>query len=276
MPFGVRNAPAKFQHLVNCILSGMSRCEAYLDDIVLYSSSWSEHLNQIKYLCFRLAEANLTINFAKSEFGKATVTYLGKVVGNGCVKPISAKVEAICGFPIPTNRHELRRFLGMMGYYRSFCQNFASVVLPLTNLSPKIVFHWSEVCQQAFANCKALLASYWLVFLSWPPRILRKSFSLAIVASAYGAGTVLLKEDSNGIEHPVSYFSKKFNRHQKVYPTVYSKKPFPLCWLYTILKYIWVLLPQLLFIQIITLSFFLNRMINQNQQLMQWSLGRIT
>lgn len=95
-----------------------------------------------------------------SEFGKATVTYLGKVVGNGCVKPISAIVEAIYSFSIPTNRHELRRFLGMIGYYRSFCQNFASVVLPLTNLlSPKIVFHWSEVCQQAFENCKALLAS---------------------------------------------------------------------------------------------------------------------
>ncbi len=128
MPFGVHNAPATFQRLVNCILSGMSRCEAYLDDIVLYSSSWSEHLNQIKVLFFRLAEANLTINLVKSEFGKATVTYLDKI------KPISAKVEAICSFSIPTNRRELRRFLRMIRYYLSFYQNFASVVLPLTNL----------------------------------------------------------------------------------------------------------------------------------------------
>ncbi len=60
----------------------MSGCEAYLDDIVLYSSSWSEHLNQIKELFSRLAKANLTVNLAKSEFAKATVTYLGKVVGD--------------------------------------------------------------------------------------------------------------------------------------------------------------------------------------------------
>lgn len=77
MPFGVRNAPASFQSLVNHKLHGMSGCEAYLDEVVLYSSSWSKHLNQIKDLFSRLAEANLTINLAKSEFGKATVTYLG-------------------------------------------------------------------------------------------------------------------------------------------------------------------------------------------------------
>lgn len=104
MPFGVCNAPATFQRLVNRILYGMSGSEAYLDNVILYSSSWSEDLNQIKDLFLRLAEANLTINLTKSEFGKATVTYLGKIVGNGCVTPIGAKVEAICSFPTPTHR----------------------------------------------------------------------------------------------------------------------------------------------------------------------------
>lgn len=81
MPFGVRNAPATFQQLVNRVLSGLSGCEAHLDDVVLFSSSWTEHLDQIRELFVRLAEANLTINLAKCKFGKATVTYLGKVVG---------------------------------------------------------------------------------------------------------------------------------------------------------------------------------------------------
>lgn len=141
MPFGVRNAPATFQRLVNQVLSGLSECKAYLDDVVLFSSSWSEHLDQMKELLVHLSKANLTINLAKCEFGKATLTYLGKVVGRGCVKPINAKDDAISSFPTPCTRLELRRFLGIIGYYRGFCQNFASVVTPLTDLlSPKKPF----------------------------------------------------------------------------------------------------------------------------------------
>ncbi len=145
------------------------------------------------------------------------MTYLGKVVGRGCVKPIHAKVNVICSFPKPATRRELRRFLGMVGYYRGFCHNFASVVAPLTDLlSPKRPFQWSEKCQRSFENAKSLLANAPVLVT---PNF-EKRFLLAVDASAYGAGAVLLQEDCNGIEHPVSYFSKKFNRHQQVYSTV--------------------------------------------------------
>ncbi len=83
MPFGVRNAPDTFQRLVNSVLYGMHGCEAYLDDVVLYSNIWTDHF----------AAANLTINLAKCEFGKARVTYLGKVVGGGQVRPVEVKIE---------------------------------------------------------------------------------------------------------------------------------------------------------------------------------------
>src|SRR4029434_10688884 len=84
----------------------------------------------------------------------------GKVVGRGQVRPVGAKVEAICNFPAPSNRRGLRRFLGMVGYYRGFCENFASVVTPLTNLlSVKVPFHWTDASQQAFEAAKALLSS---------------------------------------------------------------------------------------------------------------------
>lgn len=205
MPFGVRNAPATFQRLVNQVLSGLSGCEAYLDDVVLFSSSWSEHLDQIRELFVRLAKANLTINLAKCDFGKATVIYLGKVVGQGCIRPIDAKVDAIDKFPTPVTRRELRRFLGMMGYYRGFCRNFASVVTPLTDLSPKKPFVWSKPCQAAFDNAKALLANAPVLVA---PNF-QKRFLLAVDACACGVGAVLLQEDADGIEHPVSYFSKK-------------------------------------------------------------------
>lgn len=84
------------------MLSGLKGCEAYLDDIVLYSSSWAEHLAQITELFKRLVKANLTINLAKCEFGKATVKYLRKMVGGGCVKSNNAKVVAIYNFIAPT------------------------------------------------------------------------------------------------------------------------------------------------------------------------------
>ena len=83
MPFGVRNAPATFQRLVNTVLSGLSGCEAYFDDIVVYSKTWEEHIQQLRVVFGRLSEANLTLNLANCEFGQATVTYLGKIVGRG-------------------------------------------------------------------------------------------------------------------------------------------------------------------------------------------------
>ncbi len=91
------------------------------------------------------------MNLAKCEFGQATITYLGKEVGQGQVRPLGAKVTAIAGFPTPTTRRELRRFLGMAGYYRSFCKNFSTIVQPLTSLlSPSRQFLWSDECQYAF------------------------------------------------------------------------------------------------------------------------------
>lgn len=128
MPFGLRNAPATFQRLMDTVLLGVHGCEVYLDDIVVYSPTWPEHMDMLREVFARLKDASLTVNLAKCEFGKAVVTYLGKQVGQGQVRPLTAKVQAILDFPVPTTRRQLRRFLGMRGYYRGFCKNFATVV----------------------------------------------------------------------------------------------------------------------------------------------------
>lgn len=120
MAFGMRNAPVTFQRLVNQVFAGVSNCTAYLDDVVVYSSTWIEHVAS-SHVFQRLADASLILHLAKCEFGKAKVTYLGKVVGRGEVHPLDGKVAAILAFPVPTTRRELRRFLGMTGYYRGFC-----------------------------------------------------------------------------------------------------------------------------------------------------------
>lgn len=89
---------------------------------------------RIRNLFDRLREARLTVNLAKCEFAKATATYLGKMVGQGNVRPVQAKVSVIECYPVPTTKKELQRFLGLVGCYRSFCKNFSTVVAPLTGL----------------------------------------------------------------------------------------------------------------------------------------------
>ena len=99
----------------------------------------------------QLVETSLTLNLAKCEFGKATVTYLGQV-GQGQVLPIEAKVSAISECPVPSTRRALCRFLGMAGYY-SFCRNVSTIIHPLTTLlSPKVDFVWTPECQYAFES----------------------------------------------------------------------------------------------------------------------------
>lgn len=145
---------------MHLVLGDVTNCEVDLDDIVAYSETWSEHLGTLTEIFERLKEACLTLNLAKCDFGKATVTYLGKQVGQGQVRPLLAKIQAILDFPVPRTRCELRQFLGMAGYYRGFCKNFADVVTPLTSLtSVSKPFVWSPTCQNAFESAKALLCS---------------------------------------------------------------------------------------------------------------------
>ncbi|KAI3372618.1 hypothetical protein L3Q82_023087, partial [Scortum barcoo] len=120
MSFGLCNAPATFQRLMNLVVSGLDGCAVYLDDVVVFSDSWDDHLHRISALFGRLAEAHLTVNLAKCEFARATVTYLGRVVGQGQVHPVDAKVQAVVQNPVPTTKKELMRFLGLVGCYRSF------------------------------------------------------------------------------------------------------------------------------------------------------------
>ena len=101
----------------------------------------------------RLSGAKLIINLSKSEFGRAQVTYLGHVLGQGQVKPVCAKLEAIAHCPRPENKEGLMRFLGMAGNYRRFCSNFATVAEPSTQLlSKKVKFIWNVRCENAFVE----------------------------------------------------------------------------------------------------------------------------
>ena len=111
MPFGMKNSPAIFQQLVNNVICGLDCCDAYIDDVIIYSDSWSDHRQRIRKFFDRLSKAKLTVNLAKTEFCHATVTFLGHLVGQGQVKPLEAKVNAISKFPVPKCKRQLMRFL---------------------------------------------------------------------------------------------------------------------------------------------------------------------
>ena len=217
MPFGMKNAPATFQRMVNKLVRDIDGCEGYIDDVVIYSDNWSDHIRQIKRFFQIMREAKLTINLMKSEFGKATVKYLGHIVGQGQVRPLDAKIQTIVKYPIPTSQKELARFLGMAGYYRNFCLNFSDIAAPLTNLlSKKVKFVWTDDCQLAFDKVKLLLQKS--PVLKSPDY--EKPFKLIIDSSDVGTGSGLVQEASDGLDHPVSYFSKKFLKYQKNYSVV--------------------------------------------------------
>lgn len=216
MSFGLRNAPATFQRLMNKVISGLEGCAVYLDDVVIFSDTWETHVARVRALFKRLSFARLTVNLAKCEFARGTVTNLGRVVGQGSVRPVDAKIKAILQYPPPTTKKELMRFLGLVGYYRSFCPNFSTVVAPLTNLLKREAhFEWSTACQGAFQNVKSLLCAAPVLVA---PQM-EKPFKLHVDASYVGAGAVLLQED-NGVDKPVCYFSKKFTCYQQNYSTI--------------------------------------------------------
>lgn len=269
MAFGMCNAPATFQRLINTLLFDLKNCNAYLDDLIIHTSSWEEHVQVLGEVFARLAKASLTLNLAKCDFGKATVIYLGREVGQGQVRPVDAKISAIVGFPPPSTRKALRRFLGMAGYYRAFCRNFSAVVYPLTHLlSPSTAFTWTPECQHAFDSLKTLLTH--APVLAAPN--FSKSFKLEVDASGVAAGAVLLQEDSEGIDHPVCYFSRKFAKHQINYSTIEKETLALLMALQHFEVYLGSsAVPVLVYTDHNPLTF-LSSMYNHNQRLMRWAL----
>ena len=270
MPFGMKNAPATFQRMVNKLVRDIDGCEGYIDDVVIFSDNWLDHIRQIEHFFQIMRDAKLTINLMKSEFGKATVKYLGHIVGQGQVRPLDAKIQTIVKYPIPTSRKELARFLGMAGYYRNFCLNFSEIAAPLSNLlSKKVKFVWTDDCQLAFDKVKLLLQKS--PVLKSPDY--EKPFKLIIDSSDVGTGSVLVQEASDGLDHPVSYFSKKFLKYQKNYSVVEKET----LGLVLALEHFDVYLGSTPFkIKVYTdhnpLTF-LKTMKNKNQRLVRWSLA---
>ena len=136
MPFGLHGAPATFQRLMDRVLRGCEDCStAYLDDVVVFSMTWEEHLEHIRRVLGAINAAGLTLNLQKCEWAKQETRYLGYLLGRGEVRPQVDKVEAIRNSPRPRTKTQVRSFLGLVGWYRRFIPQFATLATPLTNLT---------------------------------------------------------------------------------------------------------------------------------------------
>ena len=268
MPFGMRNSPATFQRAMNYLLHDLKGVGVYLDDILIFSHGWQQHLQQVDEVLSRLCQANLTVKLSKTSFGKATVTYLGHEVGQGIVRPRTANISAIMEYPVPATRKALMRFLGMAGYYRRFCPNFAETALPLTKLTGgSVPYKWTQNCQAAFEHLKAMLTRE--PVLRSPD--FTKPFVLHTDASDVAIGAVLLQENSNTL-HPVAYFSAKLDVHQINYSTVEKEL---LAIVAAVKKFECYLQPSIIPLKVYSdhnpLTF-LHRNKNSNQRMLRWSL----
>jgi hypothetical protein len=203
MPFGLSNAPSTFQALMNFVLKPfLRRCVlVFFDDILVYSSSWTEHLQQLRAVLQVLREHQLHIKRSKCSFATTAVQYLGHVISEEGVAMDNSKVSAVQSWPQPRSARGLRGFLGLAGYYRRFIQDFGTIAAPLTQLLRKEAFQWSDAATTAFeALQKALSAAHVLHLPDF-----NKDFIVDCDASGSGFGAVLHQGAG-----PIAFFSRPF------------------------------------------------------------------
>ena len=200
VPFGLAQAPAYFQQLVNQVLEGLDFAFGYLDDILVFSSDVDSHLEHIKILYQKLREANLKLKESKCNFLKKHVQYLGHIISGEGLEPVPEKLEAIEKMPPPTTPKEVKQFLGLIGYYRKFIPRFADIARCLTTLTKlDQLWEWTEQCQKSFELLKQTLMEHPILKYPDPNR----PYIMYTDASKYAWACVLTQEYEHNIEGKV-------------------------------------------------------------------------
>lgn len=215
MSFGLTNAPATFQRLMERVLRGLhwSILMVYLDDILVYGTSIEQVLARLEVVFQRLRAANLKLKPKKCHLFKKEVLFLGFLVGENGVHTDPAKIQAIKDFETPKSVQEVRQFLGITGYYRKFVKNYASISFPLNRLLDKnVLYNWDEDCDNAFQTLRQRLIS--APILGLPAR--EGLMILDTDASKYGLGGVL-SQVQNGQEVVLAYSSKAMSKQERQY-----------------------------------------------------------
>ena len=216
MPFGLCNAPATFQRLIERTLAGIQWYIAvlYLDDIIVFSKTFDGQLDNLRRVFERLTEAGLLLKAKKCVFFRHETSFLGHIVSKEGVKPDPAKITAVMDIQMPKTVTELRSFLGLTSYYRKFVKDYAKVAKPLYDLTrSKVTWDWTESCEKAFLSLKENLIH--TPILAYPD-VNGSEFILDTDASSYAIGGVL-SQIQGGYERVIAYASRTLEKAEQNY-----------------------------------------------------------
>ena len=215
LPFGLHSAPILFSRLMSEVLGDLRNVFVYLDDFIVFSENEYEHMKTLKIVLERFKMAGLKIKVRKCQFLKDELDYLGHTINKDGIKMQQGKIRSILDYPPPVNVKGIRRFIGMIGYYRPFIKNFSTIAAPLTDLLKQDKdFVWGTEQQGAFEQLRGkLIENPILVYPDFS-----KDFYLATDASGTGLGAVLLQKHRTRMR-VISYGSRVLNETEKRYST---------------------------------------------------------
>lgn len=215
MPMGLTNSGAELCSLIDSLFGSEFEPHVfpYLDDIVVVTETFEQHLEFLEKVANKFKYANLTISPQKSKFGFRRLKYLGHIIDEEGVGMDKSRIEAIESFPTPRGIKEVQRLIGLAGWYRRFIRNFAELTAPITELIKKgTKFKWNDECQKAFEQL--IIALTTAPVLACPDYNL--PFEIQADASKVACGAVLVQYQ-NGIERVIAYMSQKFTPTQQKY-----------------------------------------------------------
>ena len=215
LPFGLCNAPATFERLMETVLSGLHWVSllVYLDDVIVFGDSVEGHLKNLREVFERFRAAKLKLHPKKCQLFRREVNFLGHIVARDGVRTDPAKVSAVVDWPVPTTRKQLQSFLGLCSYYRRFVKGFATLAAPLHALTkPRCRFEWNSDCDESFQRLKQALTTS--PVLAYPD--LSQKFILDTDASGHGIGAVLSQKVGE-TEQAIAHYSRTLTSAERNY-----------------------------------------------------------
>ena len=212
LPMGLCNSPDIFQERMSTLMQDLEFVRVYIDDVLcLTTGDWKDHLEKLEEVLRRVQQAGLKVNAKKSFFGRPELEYLGYWVTRQGIQPLPKKIDAMQQIAPPKNRRQLRRFLGMVNYYRDMWVRRSEVLAPLASLSSdKTPWKWTPTCEKSFQTIKRILSKE--VLLSYPDFSI--PFEIHTDASDVQLGAVVSQNNK-----PIAFYTRKLNPAQTRYTT---------------------------------------------------------
>uniref|UniRef100_A0A914DQ94 RNA-directed DNA polymerase n=1 Tax=Acrobeloides nanus TaxID=290746 RepID=A0A914DQ94_9BILA len=223
MPFGLTNAVATFERFMERVMDGLlnDSIYVYLDDVLVASETWDDHMRDLREALLRLRHANLKVKTEKCRFLASEIQFLGHLLTREGLKMDPGKIQAMKNFPIPKNLKDVQRFNGLVGYYRKFIPGYSGIAQPLYKLMKKSVkFEWTSDCQKAFEILKETVCKD--IVLDFPDFRAaeydeNRPLTIQTDASIVGIAGILSQKDDQGFSRPIYFVSRTLTESEKKY-----------------------------------------------------------